>query len=295
MREIGNIPLLQRNKEYKLGVKILHLKQKIKQYKKNMIKSTGGKMVTRDFVKVFYQLQKCRHIMVSSNLRLVFSIAMKYNRVTLPFEDLVMEGNIGLLRAVDRFDPHKGFKFSTFAVWWIKQSILKAIKDKGSLVRIPAHIEGIYKELRALSQDYSDIHGYEPGIDTIAALKKISIQKAYSLMTMPQFVQSIHEPINESGEELGSTIAADTDSESQFAYVENNELRTALFHALKRLSKHEQAVIIQRYGLYDGEPKILDAVGNALGLTRERIRQIQNTALKKLKKFVNSSGLDNYL
>jgi RNA polymerase primary sigma factor len=227
--------------------------------------------------------QKARAWMIKANLRLVVKIAHGYSNLGLPLLDLISEGNIGLMKAVERFDPTKGGKLSTYGAWWIKQSIKRAMANQSKTIRLPVHlIEKIYK-LNRLSLKMSEQLGREPTDEELSEEIGISSAKLSQLKTVSIGPASLDAPISEDNSTEFGELVGDEDAQTPFELFRDKSMRDELGELLEVLNDRERKIIFQRFGLDGGKPKTLEEVGKKFGVTRERIRQLQNIAMAKLR------------
>ena len=265
LKEIGRTPLLTFDQEVELA----------KQYEK-------GDLVAKEKL-------------TRSNLRLVVSIAKKYLGRRLSFLDLIQEGNKGLIRGVEKYDWKRGFKFSTYATWWIRQAITRAIADQSRTIRIPVHmvdqINRYYKTQRRLAQKL----GKEPDVKQIAKEMEMPVDEVENLIKISQQPKSLSTPVGEDKEATLEQFVADTSQPTMYDRVSRELLKEAVTAVLDTLSPREQKVLIMRFGLEDGKPRTLEEVGKEFKVTRERIRQIEAKAIRKLKHPTRARKLRDYI
>ena len=236
--------------------------------------------------------------MVQANLRLVITIAKKYQNCGLSFEDLINEGNLGLMRAVDRYDYRKGFRFSTYAAWWIRQSVLRAISNKSRTIRLPVYMIDLLRKWRRKKKELRQKLGREPHMMEVADELNIDYEKATHIMRHSQAPTSLETPIGESADAelkdiIQSTPSASNDAEK---WLSEQKMREKLWEAIdSELSEKERTVFLHRYGLLGKEELTLEEVGEKIDLTRERIRQIQQEALRKIRESDYSEDLRSFL
>ena len=268
LREIGKIPLLSAEEELALAQKVV----------------AGDK--------------KAKDKMAEANMRLVVSIAKRYSGRGLDFLDLIQEGNTGLLRAVEKFDPDKGFKFSTYATWWIRQAITRAIADQARTIRIPVHmVETINKLLRTQRRMTQELNR-EPTIEELAKELEMEPDKVEYVIKIKQDITSLDAGVGRDGEDEDSVLGdfiEDEDGQTPEESATNQLLKEQVQAVLSTLSDREQKIIKMRFGLENGKSHTLEEVGQEFAVTRERIRQIEAKALAKLRKHKDAKKLHEYL
>lgn len=285
LKQISTYPLLSKEEERGIGRSIVEVKslqaihgQKVK----------DGKISRDEYEREMESLEKdldsLRNRMITSNLRLVVSIAKKYQHRGLNLLDLINEGNIGLIKAVERFDYTRGCKFSTYGTWWIQQAVIKALADKGRTIRIPIHVLNTARNCFSVSRLLTQELGRDPHVDEIAAYMHMPREKVDKIMKFTGDITSLDTTIDDDSDtRLTELIPSDDQYEEPFEETFQNSLKDILMKTLSELSNREQRVIELRFGLSGESPLTLEEIGKRLGITRERVRQIQNKAILRLR------------
>jgi RNA polymerase primary sigma factor len=304
LQEIGRIRLLRPDEEIELARKIadlLQLEELAAQFEADHGHHPDTKewaalveMPTIKFRRRLMLGRRAKEKMVQSNLRLVVSIAKKYMNRGLSFQDLIQEGSLGLIRAAEKFDHEKGYKFSTYATWWIRQAITRAIADQSRTIRLPVHLYETISRIKKTTKTLSQEFGRKPTEEEIAESMEMTIEKLRFIAKSAQLPISLETPIGkEEDSRLGDFIEADIENPEQD--VAKNLLREDLEGVLATLSPRERDVLRLRYGLDDGRMKTLEEIGQIFDVTRERIRQIEAKALRKLRHPNRNSVLKEYI
>lgn len=239
--------------------------------------------------------QQARRRMIESNSRLVISVAKRYIGHGVPFLDLIQEGNLGLMRAVDKFDPERGYKFSTYATWWIRQAVSRAVSDQGRTIRLPVHMSEKLLKLRRTSQEMEQTLGREPTPEELADALELPAERVHRYLRTAVRPLSLEQPVGEEEESTLGQFIEDDDSPEPSERAEQALLREKLDDLLDTLQPREERILRLRYGLLDGHTYTLQEVGEMFGLTRERIRQIEQEALARLRHPSRSRQLRDYL
>jgi RNA polymerase primary sigma factor len=297
LKEIGKVPLLNAAEEVVLArcvesglgatARLGHVEEQESALLSDRARVTEEERLRREGI-------AAKRILIEANLRLVVSIAKRYRNRGMAFLDLIQEGNLGLMRAVDKFDHTKGFKFSTYATWWIRQAITRAIADQARTIRIPVHmVDTINKVMRTQRQLLQD-HGREPTVEEVAARVEMTPERVREILRVSQETVSLEQPMGEDDFSL-SDLLEDPGAVAPSEAATRAMLNEAVSEALGELSERERKVVRLRFGLEDGEMRTLEEVGREFGVTRERIRQIESKTLAKLRHPLHSGHLRDYL
>lgn len=294
LKQIGKVPLLNAAEEVELAMRIeagLFAEEKLS----HMSAAEKTSQLGLDLQWVARDGQRAKSHLLGANLRLVVSLAKRYTGRGMQFLDLIQEGNLGLIRAVEKFDYTKGFKFSTYATWWIRQAITRAMADQARTIRIPVHmVEVINKLARVQRQMLQDL-GREPTPEELSRELDMTPEKVIEVQKYGREPISLHTPLGEDGDSEFGDLIEDTEAVVPADAVGFTMLQRQLESLLDSLSEREAGVIRMRFGLGDGQPKTLDQIGDTFGVTRERIRQIESKTMAKLRHPSRSQSLRDYL
>jgi RNA polymerase primary sigma factor len=293
LKQIGKVPLLNAEQEVELAKRIeagLFGEEKLADGGRSMPQDVRG-----DLEWIAEDGRRAKNHLLEANLRLVVSLAKRYTGRGMLFLDLIQEGNLGLIRAVEKFDYTKGYKFSTYATWWIRQAITRAMADQARTIRIPVHmVEVINKLARVQRQMLQDL-GREPTPEELAAELDMTPEKVIEVQKYGREPISLHTPLGEDGDSEFGDLIEDSEAIQPGEAVSFTLLQEQLHSVLDTLSEREAGVVSMRFGLTDGQPKTLDEIGKVYGVTRERIRQIESKTMSKLRHPSRSQVLRDYL
>jgi len=293
LKQIGKVPLLNAEQEVELAKRIeagLFAEEKLAEGSRAL--STDARI---DMEWIAEDGTRAKNHLLEANLRLVVSLAKRYTGRGMLFLDLIQEGNLGLIRAVEKFDYTKGYKFSTYATWWIRQAITRAMADQARTIRIPVHmVEVINKLARVQRQMLQDL-GREPTPDELAVELDMTPEKVIEVQKYGREPISLHTPLGEDGDSEFGDLIEDSEAIQPGEAVSFTLLQEQLHSVLDTLSEREAGVVSMRFGLTDGQPKTLDEIGKVYGVTRERIRQIESKTMSKLRHPSRSQVLRDYL
>lgn len=293
LQEIGQVDLLTADGERSLGRAI----REMQAAKEEM--ELGGASPTRrrELRNIIRDGDDAFEHLITANLRLVVSIARKYDGRELQLLDLIQEGNIGLMRAAEKYDWEKGFKFSTYATWWIRQAMMRAMADQGRTIRVPSHVVELLNRLTKADRDLTVELEREPTLQELSERTMISVEKIQELRQISSVTSSLDEPIGseEDSSTLGDRVSKDGDAEAPDEVVQKRQLVAAISAELEHLPERDRRILDKRFGISSGEPQTLDDVARQEGVTRERIRQIEQKTLARLRHPNNSQRLRGFL
>ncbi|WP_244177119.1 RNA polymerase sigma factor [Streptomyces albus] len=292
LREIGRIPLLSAAEEVELATRVeagLFAEDKLSRFP-DLDSRLAGEL---DQLVVLGRMAKRR--LIEANLRLVVSVAKRYVGRGLTMLDLVQEGNLGLIRAVEKFDYARGYKFSTYATWWIRQAMSRALADQARTIRVPVHVVELINRVIRIQRRVLQERGYEPSAEEIAAHLGLTPERVDEVLRLAQEPVSLHAPVGEEDDVAFGDLIEDGDAASPVESAAFLLLREHLDHVLSTLGERERRVVQLRYGLVDGRPRTLEEIGQIFGVTRERIRQIESKTLGRLREHNFADQLRGYL
>ena len=293
LRQIGKVPLLDAQQEVDLAKRIeagLFAGHKLAESSRMLHPG-----LSTDLARIAEDGKRAKDHLVEANLRLVVALAKRYTGRGMLFLDLIQEGNLGLIRGVEKFDYTKGYKFSTYATWWIRQAITRAMADQARTIRIPVHmVEAVSKLARSRRQMLQDL-GREPTPEELAAELDMTPEKVIEVQKYGREPISLHTPLGEDGDSEFGDLIEDSEAIQPGEAVSFTLLQEQLHSVLDTLSEREAGVVSMRFGLTDGQPKTLDEIGKVYGVTRERIRQIESKTMSKLRHPSRSRLLRDYL
>ncbi|GGU39324.1 sigma-70 family RNA polymerase sigma factor [Lentzea flava] len=278
LRDVGRTPLLTASEEVDLAKRI-----EAGVYAAHLLESGDTSHDRRALRRIAAEGERAKDHMIRANLRLVVSVAKKHSFRGLPFGDVVQEGNLGLIRAVEKFDYAKGYKFSTYAMWWIRQAIERGLADQTRTVRLPVHVVEEVNKLKRIGQKLSTALGREATVDEIAVEAKTSAARVQDLLDAARTCVSLETPVGDDGGSVLGDLIQDTDGVSAPELVERQQFEEGVRSLLDVLPERQSRIMRLRYGLEDGRERTLQEVAEELGLTRERIRQLEKQSLAVLK------------
>lgn len=293
LKQIGRVNLLNAEQEVDLSERI-----EAGLYAQHLLETEGENLDfkrRRELKWAANDGKKAKDHLLEANLRLVVSLAKRYTGRGMLFLDLIQEGNLGLIRAVEKFDWKKGFKFSTYATWWIRQAITRAMADQARTIRVPVHMVEVINKLSRVQRQMLQDLGREPTPDELARELDMPVEKVQEVQKYGREPISLHTPLGEDGDSEFGDLIEDTDAIAPSEAVAFSLLQDQFKQVLETLSPRESGVIRMRYGLEDGQPKTLDDIGRVYGVTRERIRQIESKTMSKLRHPSRSQTLRDFL
>jgi RNA polymerase primary sigma factor len=291
LKEVSRVPLLTATEEVELAQRIEHGWTAREELARGKV-SSRRRIELRKFIEDGWS---AREHLITANSRLVISVAKKYMGRGVPFLDLIQEGNIGLMRATKKFDYHRGYKFGTYATWWIRQAVTRAIADQGRTIRVPVHMGELINKLFRVQYKLTQALGREPTVEEMAEALEVSPQKVENIIRVARWPLSLETPTNAEEDSVLSDFIEDDEVAPPDETATNNLLRENLREVLNGLSPREVRILQLRYGLFDGQAYTLEQVGRKMGVTRERVRQIEAQALNRLRHPSIRRNLHDYL
>lgn len=296
LRDISKFPLLKAEEERDICKTIADL-EIIAEEMQSKLEERRSKKLQTEYKELEERIITAKNKLIKSNLRLVVSIAKKYKNDSMHILDIINEGNIGLIEAIERFDYTKGYRFSTYGTWWIRQAIVKALADKGRIIRIPLHMLNTIKKCYQMSKKLTQKLGKNPSIEELSDFMKMSPAKINEIIRASFDTGSLETPLDDDNFTMLKEVIEDKDynSESPLEKVFQLSLHDLIYKILDKLKEKEKVVVELRFGLRDGKTYTLEETGNILGITRERVRQIQEKALKKIQRFQVTKELKEFI
>ena len=298
LREIGRVSLLSPALEVLCAKQIEAGVEAQAMYDSWVAEGTYDKVPAKERRQIAQAIedgQEAKELLIEANLRLVVSIAKRYRNRGMAFLDLIQEGNLGLMRAVEKFDYRRGFKFSTYATWWIRQAITRAVADQARTIRIPVHMVETINKIVRVQRQLSQELGREPTVEEVAVRIQFPVERVLEIQRISQDTVSLEQPIGDEDDFSLSDLVEDRGAEVPVDAATRVMLNEAVQRALGELSPREQEVVRLRFGLDDGRVRTLEEVGQIFGVTRERVRQIETKTLAKLRQPALSRPLRDYL
>lgn len=293
LQEIGQVDLLTADDERRLGRAI----RAMQAAKEKLANETVGATERRELRSIVRDGDEAFEHLITANLRLVVSIARKYDGRELQLLDLIQEGNIGLMRAAEKYDWEKGFKFSTYATWWIRQAMMRAMADQGRTIRVPSHVVEMLNRLTKADRDLTVELKREPSLEELSERTMISVEKILELRQISSVTISLDEPVgsDEDSSTWGDKVSGDDEGDSPVDVVQKRHLIAAISAELEHLPERDRRILDKRFGISSGQPQTLDDVAKQEGVTRERIRQIEQKTLARMRHPNNSQRLRGFL
>jgi RNA polymerase primary sigma factor len=297
LNEIGRTPLLTAEQEVDLakriesGVYAAELLRRRENGEKAPKGARRSRLSQGDLRALAADGERAKAHMLRANLRLVVSVAKKFSQRGVPFLDVVQEGNLGLIRAVEKFDYRKGYKFSTYAMWWVRQAIGRGLAEQARTIRLPVHVTEELARLARVERQFAQDHTDEPSLEALATELDMPVERVEYLRQVRRDTLSLDTPVGDDQETVLGELMADPGEVSASDVLEHRAMVGHLSDAIDRLPEREALILRMRYGLHDGRPRTLDEIGRHLGLTRERVRQLEKLAMSRLRHPSASEGL----